>query len=185
VIHLLPAAIKPDVRRKAGAAAWAVCAYSYSLLQCSLHLTVSECLYNDFTQFHMQHKSPTARIAAVCIAVNCNSNTMSSYHFPLFHWQSLAYIRGTVVDCRKQFGLSLWNSLLQQHFSYTAVRTLVRFGLAGLTRCLASPAHAYRCGLGVRGKGTPWRQLWQTFRIQSFSVVYSDITVSFHFKTSL
>lgn len=138
-------------------------------------------LYNDSVQFHMQLKTPTARIAAVCIAVNCKSNTMSYYHFPLFHWQSLAYICGTIVDCRNQSGLSLWNSLLQQHLSYIAVRTLVRLGLAWLTRCLASPARACECGLGVRWRRTSWRQLWQTFRIQSFSVVYSDITDSFHF----
>jgi hypothetical protein len=90
VIRLLPAVIQFEVWRKAGAAACVVCANSYSLLQCSLHLTVSEpskcclhcgglhCAYIMTVQFHVQHKSLTARIAAVCIAVNCNSSTVSS-----------------------------------------------------------------------------------------------------------
>jgi hypothetical protein len=131
-------------------------------------------LYNDF-DCAVPHAAQVPNSSDSCSLYCCElqQQYMSSYHFLLVHWQSLAYICGTIVDCRKQFGLSLWNSLLQQHISYIAVRTLVRFGLAGVTMCLASPARA--CGLWVSGEwgGTPWRQLWQTLRIHSFSVLYS------------
>jgi hypothetical protein len=113
------------------------------------------CLYNDCA---VPHAAQVSNSSDSCSLYCCELHQQYNVILPFSTIPPTIfslYLR-TIVDFRNQFGLSVWNSLLQQYVSYTAVRTLVRFRLAGLTRCLASPAPACGCGLGGGGgRGTP------------------------------